>query len=62
MRYDNLIGLFTVKDIIRLQRVNKLSYEIITEFKVVKNLVRFGSLDSSIRLKFWIKYCPFFSV
>jgi len=28
----------------------------------VKKVVRFGNLDSSLRIKFWVKFCPFFQV
>ena len=53
------LGLFTVKDFIRLSGTNTYLQRVIVKGKVIKRLVRFGNLDSSLRLAFWSKLCPY---
>ena len=44
------LGLFTVKDFIRLSGTNAYLQRVIVKDKVIKRLVRFGNLNSSILL------------
>jgi hypothetical protein len=61
-QYDSLMGYFTVRDAIIMEHLNKGFRRIISSQKIAKKLVRFGNLNSNLRLKFWIQQCPFFSL
>lgn len=56
------LGLFTVNDFMHLSLTCKRSYKLIVKHKVIKRLVRFGNLDESLRVRFWIKLSPFFTL
>jgi len=56
------LGLFTVNDFMHLSLTSKPSYKLIVKHKAIKRLVRFGNLDLSLRVRFWIKLSPFFTL
>jgi hypothetical protein len=60
IHHNNCLGYFTVKDFIKISSLNQNLYKLVVKHKIVKKLVRFGSLDNSIRLNFWIKLSPFY--
>lgn len=53
-----LLGYFSVKDLITVSGVNKKLYNFTIEKKLIKTLVRFGNLDEITRRKFWEKLSP----
>lgn len=49
------LGVFTVKDLILISATCKRAYRLTVKHKLIKKLVRFGNLDSTIRMAFWRK-------
>ncbi len=59
---DACLGLFTVREFMKLSQTCKSAYKLIVKYKIIKKLVRFGNLDSRIRVKFWRKLSPFYQI
>lgn len=43
-----------------LKATNRSFCSIVREFKLDKRMVRYGNLNYRLRVKFWIRSCPFF--
>jgi hypothetical protein len=56
------IGLFKVSDFIKLSQTCKRNYKLIIKYKLIKRLIRYGNLDTQIRVRFWRKLSPFYQI
>jgi len=54
------LGLFSVREFIKISQTSKATYKLIVKHKMVKKLVRYGNLDETLRIRFWRKLSPYF--
>lgn len=58
--FDWLLFYLEVSDAIKLQKCSRALWRVFSQ-EQVRRLVRVGSLDEGLRVKFWIHHSPFFS-